>query len=143
MQTGNARTAHGRAQSLVRQLTALARGLDGEPFWHMSLGSKELFHSNLLGWLCDRYADKGATILAPWLRPDPATVSTRVRREYKNLDLVIEYPHYAPLVIENKVFSMPSEPQLCRYAQDRVTAVGKDPTLILLSLVDPGWPGEV
>ena len=91
---------------MTRALHDAVERLLSEPLWHVSLGSKELFHSNLLGWMCERFPAAARDVLEPWLTVDPATVTTRIRREYKHLDLVIEYAGYAPLVIENKVFAL-------------------------------------
>src|SRR5664279_4046448 len=99
-------------------LQAAIDALVAEPLWHVSLGSKELFHSNLLGWMCERFPAKALDVFRPWLVPAPTTTATRVRREYKHLDLVIEWAGYAPLVIENKVFSLPDDSQLIRYGDE-------------------------
>ena len=60
-------------------------------------------------------------------------------REKRHLDLVIELPGHQPLVIENKAFSLPDDDQLQRYGT-AVAALPGAPTLVLLSLSDPGWP---
>jgi hypothetical protein len=64
-----------------------------------------------------------------------------VRREYRHLDLVVELPGFEPLVVENKSFSLPDEKQLGRYTRYAVRAVPGEPTLVLLSLCEPGWAG--
>ncbi len=65
-----------------------------------------------------------------------------MRREDHALDLVVELPRQAPVVIENKVFSLPDEDQLDRYAEHNAPAARLvRPTLLLLALTDPGWPG--
>jgi hypothetical protein len=63
----------------------------------------------------------------------------RVRREWRNLDLVVEHPGRSPLVIENKVFSLPDTVQLNAYAAGKLHGLDH-PVLVLLSLVAPGWP---
>ncbi len=45
------------------------------------------------------------------------------------------------MVIENKVFSLPNEAQLARYAEAFAAEAG-DPAFWLLSLIDPSWPGD-
>ncbi len=102
----------------------------------MSLGSKE--HSNLLGWYVQRFLPVAVDLADSWSSPG-RTERLRVAREQKQLDLVIEVPGFAPVVIENKMFALPDEAQLDRYAQDHLAAVGTDATLVLLSLTDPGW----
>jgi hypothetical protein len=123
---------------------ALARTcaeLWNNPVLHLSLGSKELFHSNLIGWLLESDRALAMNALVPWLESRPAQQQFDVRREDHDLDLVVQLPAWAPLVIENKVFSLPDEDQLDRYAEHNAPAAGlTDPTLLLLSLTDPGWP---
>jgi hypothetical protein len=121
-------------------LAALCRQLNDEPLWHVSLGSKELFHSNLIGWMCERFPDEARQVLSCWLQPAEQAVAS-VQREYKHLDLVVRFPGFAPLVVENKMFALPDVAQLYRYLAGPVTAIVPQPTLVLLSLTDPGWAG--
>jgi len=121
-------------------LEALCGALIAEPLWHVSLGSKELFHSNLLGWMSERFPEQARAVFKPFLTPD-STARTRVRREYKHLDLVIEFAGYAPLVIENKVFALPDETQLARYAAEPLAGM-QGATAVLLSVTDPCWPDD-
>ncbi len=117
----------------------LARALDAEPLFHMSLGSKELFHSNFIAWFARKYADEACAVLGPWAGAASSGDQHRVGREEGDLDLVIELPGHNPLVVENKVFSMPDERQLERYAQGPVAKMKRRPALVLLSLANPGW----
>lgn len=124
----------------VETLAQVCARLQANPVLHMSLHSKELFHSNVLGWLVETYPELGRQLFEPWLRPDPAQSQLRVRREHHNLDLVIELPGHQALVIENKVFSLPDTRQLERYDQQNLPKAGLDgATRVLLSLADPGW----
>lgn len=112
-----------------------------EPLLAASLGSKELFHSNLIGWLMERSPEVARETLAPWLVKEPGQRFDRVRREHKQLDLIVEVSGFAPIVVENKVFSLPDEDQLARYLADNIPAAGiVQPTSLLLSLTEPGWP---
>jgi hypothetical protein len=43
-----------RDNRYVDELAALVAALRGDPVFAMSLGSKELFHSNLLAWFLER-----------------------------------------------------------------------------------------
>ena len=126
----------------VDRLTLLCGALAGEPLLHVSLGSKELFHSNLLGWVCERFPGAARTVLGDWLVPADGVVTDRVRREFQRLDLVVEFTGYQPIVIENKTFSLPDEKQLEKYATGAVSKVGGHPVLLLLSLTDPGWTDD-
>lgn len=119
-------------------VAAACRRLESEPLWHASLGSKELFHSNLLGWAIERWPERGRRVLEPWLRPGPGD-RDRVRREHRHLDLLVEFSGHDAVVVENKTFALPNETQLGEYACDvAATMIGR-PVLLLLSLTDPGW----
>lgn len=121
-------------------LTTLIKSLDENPVLVMSLHSKEVFHSNLLGWLIERDPKAGARVLAPWLIVDESCNTLRVQRERNHLDLVVELPGHQPLIIENKVFSLPLEEQLEGYAEKNIPNLGiSSGSRVLLSLADPGW----
>ncbi len=120
------------------ELDRIVGALKDEPLWHASMGSKELFHSNLLAWAVERFPEDMTKVLEPWLEPGNTT-KVAVYRERRHLDLVIELPGHQPLVIENKAFSLPDDDQLQRYGT-AVAALAGAATLVLLSLSDPGWP---
>ncbi|MEQ8717718.1 MAG: hypothetical protein RIE08_08915 [Acidimicrobiales bacterium] len=119
------------------RLERLCAKLHEEPFLHLSLHSKELFHSNFLGWLCEAYPGEMAAELERWV-PCRDGNDTKVLREKDQLDLAVQLPGLAPFIVENKVFAPPDEMQLDRYAAGNLAGF-HDPTLILLSLTDPGW----
>ena len=121
-------------------LTRLCHQLRQEPLLHLSLGSKELFHSNLLGWMCQQFPAESTSVLAPWLREDSSCATLKIQHEHKHLDLVVRLPGYAPLVMENKMFSLPDEDQLRSYVTNVIGAIAPEPSLLLVSLTDPGWP---
>jgi hypothetical protein len=117
--------------------------LNDEAVYHWSLHSKELFHSNVLGWFCEKYAQAATQVLQRWAPPRDTTEHW-VLREKHNLDLVVQLPGLAPVVIENKVFSPPDESQLDRYSDDNVQKLEKAEKIevgaqILLSLSPPNW----
>lgn len=58
----------------------------------------------------------------------------RVERERENLDLVLRWPGAAPLVIENKVFSLPEKAQLDEYRVKTARWKGAPAQHILLSM---------
>ena len=108
--------------------------LESSPTFHMSLGSKELFHSNFLHWLsvCDwefflcimkKIFDKESF----WWESDysPQEGNLEVRRESNNFDLsiyVLINKKWIPvLVLENKVKSIPYKKQLQRYQEKAVS----------------------
>ncbi|MFJ9909094.1 PD-(D/E)XK nuclease family protein [Streptomyces sp. NPDC101152] len=124
-------------------LSDLVESLTGDVVFAMSRGSKELFHSDTLAWYVEHHPVVGEALLDAWRGPQGPrdTGPVRVRREWRNLDLVVEYPGHAPLVIENKVFSLPDTDQLNAYARGKLHGL-EGPVPVLLSLVDPGWPGR-
>jgi hypothetical protein len=142
---GNAAEAPG-PRDQVDRLAEVCAALDEEPLFHLTLGSKELFHSNLLAWFASRFPDAAREA---WQPPPAESGDARlqVAREWHQLDLVLQFPGARPLAIENKVFSLPSEEQLDRYAATLAAdAAQPAPTFpgpadcVLLSLSDPGWP---
>jgi len=64
----------------------------------------------------------------------------RVAREENNFDLWLDWPDRRPLLIENKVFSLPNEQQLEEYTIKAMEKHGKLVSFCLLSLSDPHWP---
>lgn len=97
--------------------------LNANPMFHMSLASKELFHSNFLYWLWKLDASKFLTLLDKLsecndfsrLTPD----SIEVKREYQHFDLCVlkKGTNEVLLVIENKVKSIPYVEQLNEYTR--------------------------
>lgn len=115
--------------------------LQSSSLFHLSLTSKELFHSNFLYWLGVTYRDLFKETFsnlgcrtAAW--PEDWTVE----REYKaaksiSLDLCVKGPGKKGkiyLILENKVKSIPNQQQLNRYVAIRNVAPTCD--FILLSL---------
>ncbi|MGQ4480194.1 PD-(D/E)XK nuclease family protein [Streptomyces sp. SAS_276] len=125
------------------RLSDLVESLTGDVVFAMSRGSKELFHSDTLAWYVERHPVLGEALLDAWQIPESGhgLGRVRVRREWRNLDLVVEYPGRSPLVMENKVFSLPDTDQLDSYADGKLHGLDR-PVLVLLSLLDPGWPGR-
>ena len=104
-----------------QQLQNALDALNANPMFHMSLASKELFHSNFLYWLWKLDASKFLTLLVK-LSGDKLSEckakTIEVKREYQHFDLcVVEKgkPHNVLLVIENKVKSIPYVEQLNKY----------------------------
>ncbi len=110
-------------------LAAIARSVEANPVFAMSLGSKELFHSNLLAWFIGHH------------RPVAEALGMRgevtVLREKDHTDLLIRHGRRQVTVIENKVFALPDTSQLARLAGSPEAAAAE---LVLLSLTSPGWP---
>lgn len=125
--------------------------LHQNPMFRISLGSKELFHSNFLAflWDCDKQAflnvinyllPKGKKInVNELLKKDKLTIY----REKENLDLCICHTENnkecIDIVIENKVKSIPYIEQLNEYRQTAVKPQYKNSTAvtyILLTLAE-------
>ena len=116
--------------------------LEKEPLFHMSLGSKELFHSNFLTWFADCFPELAASVFHPWAVPMIGAKAGRSEREVDHLDLVLHLPDLAPIAVENKVFSVPDEEQLDHLTKDALAkreAKGTSYARVLLSLMSPGW----
>lgn len=118
--------------TFAERLDALTCELSRDPLFAMSLGSKELFHSNLLAWFAEHHAGV-STALTGWDGP------IKVCREKLHTDILITSAGRPPLVIENKMFSLPDRGQLDRIAEK---FVGQQPELVLLSLSAPAWQLE-
>ncbi len=122
------------------ELERICDRLCANPVLHLSLHSKELFHSNTIGWLIEAHPDLGIRALEPWLVRDDDQREFDVLREHHSLDLVVKLPGYRPLVIENKTFSLPDMQQLQRYDGRNIRSAGLGGAIrLLLSLPDPGW----
>lgn len=130
------------SRDLERRVSVLCAQLRAEPLFHVSLGSKELFHSNFIAWFADTFPTLAAAAFATWTRPVSAVPASRTDREVAHLDLVLHLPGLAPVAIENMVFSVPDETQLDRYAAlfEGTAGSGEKPSKVLLSLMSPGWP---
>ena len=139
------RPANPRPKLLTLKRTELdetVKRLKAEPLTHLMLGHRELFHSNLLAWFFECMPESADAVFGSLTRASPRSSTLRtVRREKKNLDLWFAWPGRCPLVIENKVFSLPDEAQLASYGE-RAGAGEEHPTLCLLSLSDPSWPDD-
>ena len=127
---------HGGAE-LTRAVVEICGRLGSNPVTHLGLAGKELFHSNMLGWLFQQYDGPMSEAFDDLLTPDPTQKDHVVLREWNNLDLVAWLPGRRPFVVENKTFSLLSEEQLQGYSE-RAWIQDQDP-LVLLSLADPGW----
>jgi hypothetical protein len=89
--------------------------LKNSPVFAMSLSSKELFHSNMLGWVCSNVEGAWVDLFGPEMKkPLPAEMPA-VWRERSKLDLTLEFAEGRLVVIENKVKSLPGNEQLHRY----------------------------
>jgi hypothetical protein len=104
----------------ARQSASLGKHIDSlraSALFHLSLASKDLFHSNFLAWLCEQFPDLIGPVFGQFARiPCRSYEGLQVHRERRNIDLTIEFPNEESLIIENKVKSIASEEQLERYS---------------------------
>lgn len=125
----------------------LVRELNDDLVFALSLGSKELFHTNLLGWFAEHQRCVDDTLLREW-DPEAPPTSVTARREWRHLDLVLDEvkadgtPGPARVVVENKMFALPDLGQLREYGHVINRDLKGRPSLVLLSLADPGWTGS-
>jgi hypothetical protein len=120
-------------------VAAIIKELRRSPVFHLSLASKELFHSNFLAWLCEQYPDQAARVFANLLgRPTVNCYPDEVYREWKNIDLFIKCRDGTEIVVENKVRSLPSRLQLVEYSSK--PKAPERAGFLLLSLVPPAFP---
>ena len=95
--------------------------LKQSPVFTMSLGSKELFHSNFWAFLME-HNDYKALLFSLFPELD-SSKTIEIRREYKNRDIVI-INNEKEYVIENKIKSYPDLDQLKRYGEDKNMSFG-------------------
>jgi len=90
--------------------------LEKSPVFAMSLGSKELFHSNVWAWMIKKYPQY-ATVFFKDINVD--MIDTRkIKREQGNRDLTIHIKNADDVyVIENKFKSYPDKDQLEKYTE--------------------------
>jgi hypothetical protein len=115
----------------------VARRIEANPLGRLMYGQRELFHSNLIGWFFDELPGPADATFRPLAAPG-ADSRRSVERERGHMDLVFRWPDRAPLVIENKIFSLPHRDQLEEYQ----TATRKwpyAPALMLLSVSAPDF----
>ena len=126
----------------MNELDHLKERLTTNPLFALSLGSRELFHSNFLAWLLENYP---LTVSA--LTQSQAPKKIEVYREKYNFDLVIVFGEgndRQSLIIEVKVKDIPSIEQLDRYdetAKKHKKILGSSPDRLLISLTKP--PSEI
>jgi hypothetical protein len=120
-------------QKMERAVTAMTQS----PLFHLSLSSKELFHSNFLYWLSLQNAQELARALCPDFDSGGELVIVREKRVASGqnkavLDLCVSNSRGESLVVENKVKDYPEAQQLSRIAN---SLPGSNNTLVLLSLL--------
>ena len=118
------------------------RNLEESPIYAMSLGSKELFHSNFWAWLMRR--NKGFVRFF-FNEIDDEKLSGKenfeyVKREEKNRDITIHTVDGGIYVIENKIKSLPYVKQLAKYQIEAGRSFNGG---VLAALKDPNFDENV
>ena len=90
--------------------------LKSSPVFAMSLGSKELFHSNFWAWIIEQ--EYGKDFIKVFFPDFELELFDKCKREDKNRDLVIYDTNGKQFVIENKIKSYPSKAQLDEYEKE-------------------------
>lgn len=119
------------------EFATIAQRIERNPLGRLMYGQRELFHSNLLAWFFDLLPESADAVFRPLTHPGEDS-GRWVERERNNLDLVLHWPDRAPLIIENKVFSVPRLAQLDGY-EAVASGWGSSPALVLLSVSDPDF----
>ena len=126
-----------------RNIAEICDKLRQDALHNLSLGGKELFHSDFLAWFAQSYPEEAAHVFSRYPRlgdpgrgQDPAAFA---EREHEHLDLILRLPGLQLIVIENKVWSLPDDAQLQAYATGPISRLGTDTAQILLSLTPPAW----
>jgi hypothetical protein len=125
---------------MTDDIVEAARRIESNPLGRIMYGQRELFHSNLLAWFFEEMPDFADRVFQPFTLQGEGS-RRHVDRERGNLDIVLHWDAHAPLVIENKVFAIPTAEQLDRYSV--ATASWKTvPTLLLLSVSAPSFTAD-
>jgi len=122
---------------MALDLTDIASRIEANPLGRLMYGQRELFHSNLLAWFFDVLPDPADAVFRP-LALDGSDSWRGVERERENLDLVLHWRDRSPVVIENKVFSVPRKEQLEEYS-DKVARWAQAPMKVLLAPSGPDF----
>jgi hypothetical protein len=122
----------------AERVSSLCAALDDEPLLHLSLHSRELFHSNVLAWFINRFPDQAHEVFGSWFLSG-ARGKLIAGREVKHYDLLItDSESSASVIVENKVFSALQRDQLDRYAKQPAP----ETSFVCLSLLDPKWEAD-
>lgn len=111
-----------------------ADAIKASPLFQLSLGSKELFHSNFIAWLAGKYPEQVGKLFSPYLKDTTGDLTiTRIEREQKNIDVHLFFVNGQELILENKVKSIPYIKQLEEYSKGHTD----NQNFLLLTLTRP------
>lgn len=119
------------------RIQEITEKLNNSPLFNLSLSSKELFHSNFIDWLCNRYKDEMGSLFSEYIKNKSDNLSIiKCTRETKHNDLTIEYST-EKLIVENKVKSLPIESQLIKIEEKH-----EGFNFLLLTLIKPEFEND-
>jgi len=127
-------------QATNKKTIAALEKLKNSRLFNLSLGSKELFHSNFLAWLAENYSLEIGKVFSKFIKENKI-INLKIKpplREKENIDLTFTYEDNQILIIENKVKSLPSIDQLRKYSKDH----NSNKSYLLLSLYKPNFINE-
>lgn len=120
----------------AKEIEKIKEGLKKSPIFNFSLGSKELFHSNFIAWLAEKYPKNTGKLFSQFLKKQNGDITIiKVEREAQNRDMCLFFANGQELIIENKVKSIPNRDQLENYS----SGSSDNQNFILLTLVDPAF----
>jgi hypothetical protein len=107
----------------VNKVSQIASELKKNPMFQLSLGSKELFHSNFIAWLLEsniRFCEILVSELRKLNSSIPKNIEWSLHRELENIDIQLIEKHNKTkkgfrIIIENKLKSIPTTEQLKGY----------------------------
>jgi len=112
--------------------------LKSSPVFAMSLGSKELFHSNFWAWIIEQ--EYGKEFIHVFFPNFVLEQFDKCEREDKNRDLVIYDKNGKQYIIENKIKSYPNKKQLEDYEKETGESFAFG---VITGLIEPPFiPGE-
>lgn len=124
-------------EGLIQNLDKEIEILENSPLFHLSLGSKELFHSNFLEMIFTE-GDKGKEFCKDLLGIKGEILG--VFREKHNFDLLVVYEidkEYKGVAIENKFKSLPYKEQLEKLSDKCKKKIKLKPEELLTVEIDP------
>ena len=126
----------------MNNMEEIIKNLNKSTLFRLSLGSKELFHSNFLAWVAENSLAFNQAIFEFLDLRECCIKPTTINREKEHIDLWLEYKigvNTVNVFIENKVKSLPYRSQLDSYAEKQAKKKNVDNHYIMLSLYRPAF----
>ncbi len=122
---------------MIQELKQEVDILQKNPLFHMSLASKELFHSNFIAWIIEEETPFMNKVFSKYLKKIKIKDNKGyVEREKKNFDLLIHTEEGNEILIENKVKSYASKDQLEKYIKKTDS---NNTIYVLLTTINPNF----